>query len=265
MNKFFLLQNKTILLTGASGFIGKNILKHLLKEKCNLILILRNKISFNKIKKIINKKKINIFYADLNHEKDLEISLLQIKKEFKKIDGIINIASDNSGLGSMKFKDEFNKFTSAFNNNLFGPLKILLTLKNQLKRNTTIQNTASIINISSIYGNLSPDQDIYKNEKFVNPIDYGCSKASQIQMSKYLTNDKNFKNIRFNNIILGPVPNQNKNFKIQIFKKKLIKKIPLGRFGKPDDIIGVIFLLLSSKSSFITGSSITIDGGFSSR
>ena len=43
MNTFFSLRNKTILLTGANGFIGKTILKYLIKEKCNLILILRNK------------------------------------------------------------------------------------------------------------------------------------------------------------------------------------------------------------------------------
>ena len=83
-------------------------------------------------------------------------------------------------------------------------------------------------------------------------------------MSKYLANDKDFKKIRFNNVILGPIPNLNRNFSTQIYKDKLLKKIPLRRFGKPDDIIGVILLLLSSRSSFITGSSITVDGGLSS-
>ena len=98
----------------------------------------------------------------------------------------------------------------------------------------------------------------------MNPLDYGCSKAAQIHMYKYLANDKGFKKIRFNNIILGPIPNQNKNFNNQINKDRLLKKIPLRRFGKPEDVIGTILLLLSSRSSFITGSSITIDGGLSS-
>jgi len=264
MNAFLNLNNKTILLTGASGFIGKNLLGHLINQKCKLILILRNKESLRKIKSFSSHKRVFIFFADLNIEKELDKILSEIKNEFLSIDGIINLASDNSGLGSAKNKDEFNKFTNAFNNNLFGPIKIVLTLKKLLQKNKTLYNCASVINVSSIYGNLSPDQNIYKNSKFVNPIDYGCSKASQIHMSKYFANDQSFKNVRFNNIILGPIPNQNKNFNKQIFREKLLKKIPLGRFGRPDDIIGVVFLLLSSESSFITGSSITIDGGWSS-
>lgn len=265
MNKFFNLQNKIIILTGASGFIGKNVLKNLLKEKCKIILILRSIKSVSKIRTFIKNKNVEIFFADLNFEKELDQVLSKIKKKYSRIDGIINMSSESSGLGNVKYKNKFKNFNSAFNNNILGPLKIIITLKNLLKKSKTNQNSASVINISSIYGNLSPDQSIYKNDKFVNPIDYGCSKAAQIHMSKYLANDKSLKKIRFNNIILGPAPNQNNNFKKQIFKKKLLKKIPLGRFGKPDDLIGAIFLLLSSKSSFMTGSSITIDGGWSSK
>ena len=264
MNKFFNLKNKTILLTGPTGFIGSNILKHLINEKCKLILIVRNIESVKKIKNFANKKNVHIFFADLNIEKELDIVLSKIQKKFVKIDGIINIAADNSGLGSAKYKNNFNKFTKAFNSNLLSPIKIILALRKLLQKDKNIYDCSSVINISSMYGNLSPDQSIYKNDKFVNPLDYGCSKASQIHMSKYFTNDKSFKKVRFNNIILGPIPNQNKNFKKQIYRKKILKKIPLNRFGNPDDVIGIIFLLLSSKSSFIAGSSITVDGGWSS-
>lgn len=265
MNKFFKLENKIILLTGASGFIGKNVLKHLIEEKCKIILILRNNKSVTKIKAQTKKKNVEIFFADLNLEKELDLVLSQIRKKYSRIDGVINMSSDTSGLGSVRYKNKFQNFNTAYNNNVLAPLKIIISLKELLKKNKTNQNSASVINISSIYGNLSPDQSIYKNPKFVNPIDYGCSKAAQIHMSKYLTNDRSLNKIRFNNIILGPVPNQNNNFKKQIFKKKLLKKIPLGRFGKPEDLIGIVFLLLSSKSSFITGSSITVDGGWSSK
>jgi len=264
MIKLFNLKNKILLITGSSGYIGSYIAKCLLKEKCKLILIIRNKKSLNKINSFVKKKNVSIFYADLNNEEELDLALSNIKKKFKQIDGVINFASDNSGLGSSKYKNKFDKFSNAFNNNLFSPVKIILTLRNLLKKNKTLNNTCSVINISSIYGALSPIQNIYKNSKFVNPLDYGCSKAAQIQMTKYFSNDESLKKIRFNNLILGPFPNQNKNFKKQIFKDKLLKKIPIGRFGKPSDVVGAIYLLLSSQSSFINGSSITIDGGWSS-
>ncbi len=200
----------------------------------------------------------------MNNEEELDKALIEIVNKFSCIDGIINLASDNSGLGNVRYKKNFSKFAKAYNNNLIAPIKIVLTLRQLLQKNKTVKNHASVINVSSIYGSLSPDHTIYKKDKFINPIDYGCSKAAQIHMSKYLANDKDFKKIRFNNIILGPIPNQNRNFSTQIYKDKLLKKIPLRRFGKPDDIIGVILLLLSSRSSFITGSSITVDGGLSS-
>ena len=174
------------------------------------------------------------------------------------------MASSNSGLGDAKFKNKFKNYNNAISTNFLAPLKIILALKNCLKNKKTLNNSASVINLSSIYGVLSPDQSIYKKNKYVNPIDYGCSKSSQIQMIRYLANDRGFKNIRFNNIVAGPIPNQNQNFYKQIYKKKLINKISIQRLGKPEDLIGVIFLLLSKKSSYITGSSIFVDGGFSS-
>lgn len=264
MNNFFDLKNKTILLTGASGFIGKKILEALDKERCKLIILLQNKESVQKIKNFSRKKNIFVYLADLTNERELEVVLLKIQKRFKKIDGIINMASSNSGLGSVKFKSRFQNFNDAISTNFLAPLKIILALKNCLKNKRALNNTASVINLSSIYGVFSPDQSIYKKDKYVNPIDYGCSKSSQIQMSRYLANDKSFKNVRFNNIIVGPIPNQNKNFYKQIYKKKLINKIPIQRLGKPEDLIGIIFLLLSKKSSYITGSSIFVDGGWSS-
>ena len=190
MTKLFNLKNKILLVTGASSFIGSHVIKCLLKEKCKLILILRSKQSYNKINSLAKNKYVSIFYADLNNEEELDLALLNIKKNFNQIDGIINFASDSSGLGSSKYKNKFSKFSSAFNNNLIGPIKIVLTLRNLLKKNKTLENSSSVINVSSIYGLLSPDQNIYKNSKFVNPLDYGCSKAAQIQMTKYFANDK---------------------------------------------------------------------------
>lgn len=262
---FFKLKNQIILLTGANSYIGKTILLNLDQQGCKIILILRNQKSVEKIKKFSRKKNIHIFFSDMNNESELDKIINKIKKKFLNINGIINIASSSSGLGSAKYKNNFGKFKNAFNSNVFGPLKIIVGLKNLLKKSIKKGGDASIVNLSSIYGVLSPDQSIYKSQKYVNPIDYGCAKASQVQLAKYLSNDKDFHKIRFNNIIIGPIPNQNKSFKKQIYKNKLIEKIPLGRLGRPEDLIGIVFLLLSSRSSFITGSSIAVDGGWTSK
>ena len=115
MKSFFNLNNKVILITGASGFIGKSVVKQLLIEECKLILILRNSNSFKKLNGLINKKNTFIYYADLNIESDLEAVLNDIKSKFNYIDGIINMSSDSSGLGSAKYKSNFSEFDNAFN------------------------------------------------------------------------------------------------------------------------------------------------------
>ena len=60
--------------------------------------------------------------------------MLDIVNKFNSIDGIINLASDNSGLGSAKNKNNFSKFTRAYNNNLLAPVKIVLTLRKLLQK-----------------------------------------------------------------------------------------------------------------------------------
>ena len=121
----------------------------------------------------------------------------------------------------------------------------------------------SIINISSIYGILSPDQRIYNNmnskKKFIKPISYSVSKSGIINMTRYLATYWAKKNIRVNNLIMGGVlNNQPKNF-----VSKYCKKVPMNRMAKKDEYNYAIFFLASEMSSYMTGSNLTIDGGWS--
>ena len=123
----------------------------------------------------------------------------------------------------------------------------------------------SIINVSSIYGIVSPDQSIYdykrKNgEIFFKPIAYSVSKSGLINMTKYLAVYWAKKNVRVNCLILAGVEN-NQDLE---FKKSYCKRIPIGRMANQNEYNGAMIFLASNASSYVTVSHIVIDGGWTS-
>jgi NAD(P)-dependent dehydrogenase (short-subunit alcohol dehydrogenase family) len=120
----------------------------------------------------------------------------------------------------------------------------------------------SIINISSIYGILSPDQRIYeyKERPFFKPLTYSASKSAILNMTRYLATYWAKKNVRVNTLTLaGVFNNQDK-----VFLENYTSKVPLGRMANEDEYNGAVLFLASDASSYMTGSNLVIDGGYSS-
>ena len=119
--------------------------------------------------------------------------------------------------------------------------------------------SASIINISSIYGVYGPDWEIYKGTKMSNPASYASAKAGLIHLSKWLSKTLGPK-IRINTVSPGGIfRNQPKKF-----VRAYIKKTSLKRMAIENDFMGIILLLASDASSYITGQNIIVDGGLGS-
>ena len=120
----------------------------------------------------------------------------------------------------------------------------------------------SIIQTSSIYGILGPDQRIYDGSKYLghqinSPPVYSASKGAVISLTKYAATYWAKYNIRVNCLVPGGVESgQNK-----IFNEKYSNRIPLGRMAKPSEMVGPLVFLASDASSYITGQNIIVDGG----
>lgn len=119
----------------------------------------------------------------------------------------------------------------------------------------------AIINIASMYGVVSPDHSIYGDTGQNSPIAYGAGKAGVIQLTKYCAAYLAKDGIRVNCITPGPFPKINPQIDMD-FIKKLQNKTMLGRTGEPDELAGPLLLLASDASSFMTGSNIVVDGGW---
>lgn len=116
------------------------------------------------------------------------------------------------------------------------------------------QGDGAIINIASIYGMVSPDQRIYRD--FLKPVSYGASKAAVINMTKYYATL--YHNVRVNCVSLGGVSN-NQDAE---FVKKYCERVPMGRMARKDEYNGLIRFLLSDGASYMTGSNVVADGGY---
>ena len=121
----------------------------------------------------------------------------------------------------------------------------------------------SIVNIASIYGMVSPDQSLYqyrrdRGEVFYKPVAYSASKSALYNLTRYLAAYWGGKGVRVNTLTLGGVYN-NQDPK---FLERYNPKVPLGRMADVNEYNGVVQFLLSDAASYVTGSNIVADGGF---
>lgn len=122
----------------------------------------------------------------------------------------------------------------------------------------------SIINVGSIYGIVSPDQNLYqyrrdRGETFFKPVAYSASKSSLYNLTRYLAGYWGKAQVRVNIVTFAGVFNN----QAPEFLERYLPKVPLGRMADPTDYNGTIVYLMSDASAYMTGSNVVIDGGFS--
>lgn len=252
------LRDNNILITGGAGYLGEAISEVLAELNANLYICSRNLKKCEQLSERLNKEyNCNVYALEVDLS-DID-SVLELYNNLKTqrvfIDTIVNNACFSSGkkLENMSEKEWLTGIDGAINS-VFRVIKYFLPemMKKQV---------GNIINISSMYGVVSPDTSIYKNNNYYNPANYGSGKAAIIQLTKYISTVYARIGIRSNCVSPGPFPNTEVQ-KDKEFIKKLEKKVPLGRIGKPEELKGVIGLLASKASSYINGANIIVDGGW---
>lgn len=124
------------------------------------------------------------------------------------------------------------------------------------------QGRGSIIQFSSMYGVVSPYPHVYDADKPQIPIHYGVAKAGVLQLVRYHAAKWAPHNVRVNAVIPGPFPFPETQRENPGFIERLSGKCPLGRIGQPHEIPGAVVYLASDAASYVTGTSIRVDGGW---
>ncbi|MFV0338403.1 MAG: SDR family oxidoreductase [Chthoniobacterales bacterium] len=248
------LDSKTIWVTGGAGYLGTPIILALENTGAKVVCIdLPDKAEALCAKhNLINTIPES---ADLSNIENLPALVEQLTATHGIPDGFVHLAFVSS---SGKHLEELN--ADDFNRTLSGGVTVNFILCRELAGR--MQPGSSLVLFSSMYGIVSPDPGIYKNEMKPNPIDYGTSKAGILQMMRYFAVHYGSKGIRFNCITPGAFPSPAVQTENPDFIKLQRQKIPLNRPGNAEEIAGPTLFLLSDASSYVTGHSLVVDGGW---
>ena len=234
------MNKKNIFVSGASRGIGRDIAVSFAKNGFNVVGTSRNDFIFNE-----NLKNLIPIKLDITNRKDVQDCF----EKLKQIDLLPNILINNAGITSdqlfIRMKDE--DWDSVIETNLTGTFNLSkIFIKNMIKN-----KSGRLINISSISGLMgNPGQ-----------VNYASSKAALSGFTKSLAKEVGSRNITVNSVAPGYIETDMTAFMEDDAKSNIIKNIPLGRIGDVSDVSELVMFLASEDASYITGQTISVDGG----
>lgn len=264
----FSLKGKNAIVTGGAGMLGMHICQGLSESGANVAVVDINGLKASELASALEKKySINAIgiACDISNEESVKNMRDIVISRFNYIDILINNAASKSNNLDAFFAPFENyslvQWKEVMSVNIDGMFLVAKLIGPVMAK----QNRGgSIIQLSSIYGSLGPDQRIYENAKYLNtqintPAVYCASKGGVISLSNYLATYWAKNGIRVNTVSPGGIESgQNTNF-----IKNYSERIPLNRMARPEEIVGIILFLSGEASSYITGQNIFVDGGLS--
>lgn len=205
--------------------------------------------------------------VDVSDKTSVTNLVQQTLAEFGRIDGLVNNAALNP-----KFEGEHaTEHTTAFeeyplelwNQSLAVNLTGMFLCAQAVAPPMLAQRRGSIVNVSSTYGLVGPDQRLYEKDdpqapKMYKPVDYAVTKSAVLGLTRYLAAYWRDKGIRVNTLTPGGVYDQHD----EEFVRRYSARTPLGRMANKSEYRGALLFLLSDASSYMTGSNLVVDGGW---
>lgn len=258
------LSGKVVLLTGAGGLLGRSMSRAICAAGADLVLVGRRvdalQAQINALP-VDQRGRCQALACDITQPQAPKQILDAIQKRHSRLDGLVN----NAYAGTVGPLETIGAgdFMQACNYNLAAPFALVKTLLPLLERDPAQgRHSASVVNIASMYGSVSPDPTIYADSGKNNPVHYGATKAGMIQMTRYLACHLGGRGVRVNSISPGPFPDTSADPGIPGFYAALARKVPMGRTGYPEEVAGPVVFLLSDSASFINGVNLPVDGGW---
>jgi NAD(P)-dependent dehydrogenase (short-subunit alcohol dehydrogenase family) len=260
----FSLKGKTVVITGGEGRIGRRWAEYLSLAGANVAIydaVLRDAEAAEGAAASMLRCRVNV-----TDRASIAAALEATVKKFGEAPhGLVNAAAIDSPPDAPAAENgPFEDYPDAsldkvIDVNLKGVIRCCQVVGGAMAR----AGRGSIVNISSIYGQISPDQRIYEyraasGAPFFKPVAYAASKSGLLNLTRYLATYWGKSKVRVNTLTLGGV------FDGQdpTFLSGYTNRVPLGRMAAPGEYNGALAFLLSDASSYMTGSNLVIDGGW---
>lgn len=266
----FRLDGQVIIITGGAGLLGKEYTRAVAEAGgIPVVADIDSKAAVKVAKKVeaeTGAKTLGL-HVDVTDKDSVKAMVKQVLREFRRIDGLVNNAALNpkfEGLHAHEHTYSFEDFPlKLWNQSLAVDLTGMFLCAQAVAPAMLRAGKGSIVNISSTYGLVGPDQRLYqKNDPKAptsfKPVAYSVTKSAVLGLTRYLATYWAGKGIRVNALTPGGVYNGHDDE----FVERYSFRTPLGRMAKKDEYNAALVFLLSDASSYMTGSNLVIDGGW---
>lgn len=252
MSDPFNIAGRAFVVTGGAGYLGQHFCAGLANQRAHVLCLSSKIVEFDDLL-TIGAVPIESAVCDVADEVDFERHLTAFLRRNGKIDGLVNNAMRAPrGIDLEMPRAEFDKGLGTILSHYFTCSRIALRLMGE---------GGSIVNVASMWGLVSPCPQVYPADMKNEPsLALPPAAAGILGLTRYLA-VLMAKSVRVNALLPGWFPKKRGPDRDD-YMANIVSRVPMGRIGKPEELVGAMIFLLSGASSYMTGQQIVVDGGF---
>lgn len=256
--KSFRLDGRTAFVSGGAGHLGEAMVRGLCAEGAHVIVNGRNEERLAAFRARMERDGLSVETAAFDMM-DFAASRAYFGGR-ARLDVLVNNAVTVEP-GAIE-RQTPEAFDVAYRSTVTAAFEAMRAAEPALRQAVAASGHASVINIATMYAHVSPDPGIYGESGLNSPAAYGPAKAGLVQLTRHMAAHWGRNGIRVNSISPGPFPNPGIQAARPRFAERLAEKTMLGRIGAADEIAGAVVFLAGDAASFVTGTDIAVDGGW---
>jgi NAD(P)-dependent dehydrogenase (short-subunit alcohol dehydrogenase family) len=264
-DQLFRMDGKIAVVTGGAGILGRGYCRALAERGAEVVIADLDQTACDVLAATLRDEtgaKVRGMAVNLSAEE----SIVAWSKRILDTCGRVDVLMNNAAAKADGFFAPLEKYSlKTWNDVMAVNVNAVFLATRELGPGMAERGSGSIINVSSIYGVVGPDQRIYEGSWYEDlggaintPMIYSATKGAVVAMTRYLATYWGPKGVRVNCLTPGGVASgQNEEF-----DKKYSARVPMGRMAKADEMIGALIYLASDASSYVNGQNIIVDGGW---
>lgn len=273
--ELFSLEGRVAIVTGALGLLGKNHCRALAGAGASVVVTDLDDAGCRDFAAELGREYASRgsavpaalgVGADITRRESVEALSRAVLDRFGAADVLVNNAAINDKFESPAAGAELSKFENyplelwqrSLDVNVTGTFLCCQVIGAAMAR----RGRGSIINVASTYGLVAPDQSLYQRpdgtQSFYKSASYPATKGAVISLTRFVAAYWGKQGVRCNSISPGGVENAQDDYFVESYSKKT----PLGRMSRPTELAGALVFLAGDASSYVTGSNVVVDGGW---
>ncbi len=263
--ELFTLEGRVAVVTGALGLLGKNHCRALAAAGASVVVTDLDDARCRGFAAELGPRALGAG-ADITRKDSVQDLTRAVLDRFGAVDVLVNNAAINDMFESPAAGAELSRFESyplelwqrSLDVNVTGTFLCCQVLGAAMAR----RGRGSIVNVASTYGMVAPDQSLYQRpdgtQTFYKSASYPATKGAVLALTRFVAAYWGKRGVRCNSLSPGGVENGQEEYFVEAYARKT----PLGRMSRPTELAGALVFLASDASSYVTGSNLVVDGGW---